>query len=109
MIFIILERLRHLVADSASFPAHHSWGLVFACQSVARSHQVFRKGTVDVIDEKVRRPLPTVTGIAAWLAITELTNNNVALPPLLQRAVISGRDFDGRQQRISSCIAGHVS
>jgi hypothetical protein len=36
--FVVLERLRRLVADSASFPAHHSWGLVFACQSVARSH-----------------------------------------------------------------------
>jgi hypothetical protein len=23
----VLKRLRHLVADSASFPAHHSWGL----------------------------------------------------------------------------------
>ena len=42
--FVILERLRRLVADSASFPAHHSWGLVFACQSVARSHQAFAKG-----------------------------------------------------------------
>ena len=41
-----------------SFPAHHSWGLVFAGQSVARSHQVFRKGTVDVIDEKVRPAAP---------------------------------------------------
>jgi hypothetical protein len=42
--FVILERLRWSVADSASFPAHHSWGLVFACQSVARSHQAFAKG-----------------------------------------------------------------
>jgi hypothetical protein len=42
--FIILERLRRLVADSASFPAHHSWGLVFAWQSAARSHQAFAKG-----------------------------------------------------------------
>jgi hypothetical protein len=33
-----------LVADSASFLAHHSWGLVIACQSVARSHQAFAKG-----------------------------------------------------------------
>ena len=31
-------------ADSASFTAHHSWGLVFAGQSVARSHQAFAKG-----------------------------------------------------------------
>ena len=42
--FVILERLRQLVADSASFPAHHSWGLVFACQWAARSHQAFAKG-----------------------------------------------------------------
>jgi hypothetical protein len=42
--FVTLKRLRRLVADSASFPAHHSWGLVFACQSVARSHPAFAKG-----------------------------------------------------------------
>ena len=30
--FVVLEHLRRLVADSASFPAHHSWGLVFAYQ-----------------------------------------------------------------------------
>jgi hypothetical protein len=42
--FVILECLGRLVADSASFRAHHSWGLVFACQSVARSHQAFAKG-----------------------------------------------------------------
>jgi hypothetical protein len=41
----------------------------------------FRKGTVDVIDEKVRRP--TVTGIAARLAITALRTRNVAIAPLL--------------------------
>ena len=42
--FAILQRLGRLVADSASFPAHHSWGLVFARQSVARSHPAFAKG-----------------------------------------------------------------
>jgi hypothetical protein len=39
------ETPRSVVADSASFPAHHSWGLVFACQSVARSHPAFAKGS----------------------------------------------------------------
>ena len=42
--FAILQRLGRLVADSASFPAHHSWGLVFACQPAARSHEAFAKG-----------------------------------------------------------------
>jgi hypothetical protein len=42
--FAILQRLGRLVADSASFPAHHSWGLVFACQRAARSHEAFAKG-----------------------------------------------------------------
>ena len=59
-----------------------------------------------MIDEKVRRPLPTVTGIAARLAITALTKHNVALAPLLQRAGLSARDFDGRQQRISAASQG---
>jgi hypothetical protein len=35
-------RLASLVAHS--FPAHHSWGLVFACQSAARSRQVLETG-----------------------------------------------------------------
>ena len=42
--FVILERLRRLVANSTSFPAHHSWGLVFAGQLAPRSHQAFAKG-----------------------------------------------------------------
>ena len=66
----------------------------------------FRKGTVDVIDEKVRRPLPTVTGIAARLAITALKTRNVAIAPLLQRAGLSAHDFDVGQQRISAASQG---
>jgi hypothetical protein len=31
-----LELLRRLFADSISFAAHHSWGLVFSRQSAAR-------------------------------------------------------------------------
>ena len=104
--FVVLERLRRLVTDCTSFAAHHSWGLVFACQSVARSHQAFGKGTVDVIDEKVRRPLPTVTGIAARLAITALKTHNVAIAPLLQRAGLSAHDFDIGEQRISAASQG---
>jgi AraC-like DNA-binding protein len=59
-----------------------------------------------VIDEKVRRPLPTVTGIAARLTITALKMHNVAIAPLLQRAGLSAHDFDVRQQRISAASQG---
>jgi hypothetical protein len=61
---------------------------------------------VDVIDEKVRRPLPTVTGIAARLTITALKTHNVAIAPLLQRAGFSAEDFDVRHQRISAASQG---
>jgi AraC-like DNA-binding protein len=61
---------------------------------------------VDVIDEKVRRPLPTVSGIAARLAITALKTHNVAIAPLLQRAGLSAHDFDVREQRISAASQG---
>ena len=59
-----------------------------------------------MIDEKVRRPLPTVTGIAARLTITELKMHNVAIAPLLQRAGFSAHDFDVRHQRISAASQG---
>ena len=59
-----------------------------------------------MIDEKVRRPLPTVTGIAARLAITALKTRNVAVAPLLQRAGFSAHDFDVAQQRISAASQG---
>ena len=59
-----------------------------------------------MIDEKVRRPLPSVTGIAARLAITALKTHNVAIAPLLQRAGFSADDFDVRQQRISAASQG---
>jgi hypothetical protein len=59
-----------------------------------------------VIDEQVRRPLPTVTGIAARLAITALKTRNVAIAPLLQRAGLSAEDFDVGQQRISAASQG---
>jgi hypothetical protein len=61
---------------------------------------------VDVIDEKVRRPLPTVTGIAAKLAITALKTHNVSVAPLLQRADLSAHDFDVQEQRISAASQG---
>jgi len=61
---------------------------------------------VDVIDEKVRRPLPTVTGIAARLAITALKTHNVAIAPLLQRAGFSADDFNVSQQRMSAASQG---
>ena len=59
-----------------------------------------------MIDEQVRRPLPTVTGIAARLAIAVLKTHNVAIAPLLQRAGFSADDFDVRQQRISAASQG---
>jgi AraC-like DNA-binding protein len=59
-----------------------------------------------VIDEKVRRPLPTVTGIAARLAITALKTHNVAIAPLLQRAGLSAHDFDVEEQRSSAASQG---
>jgi AraC-like DNA-binding protein len=61
---------------------------------------------MDVIDEQVRRPLPTVTGIAARLAITALKTHNVAIAPLLQRAGFSADEFDVGQQRISAASQG---
>ena len=59
-----------------------------------------------MIDEKVRRPLPTVTGIAARLASTAQKTRNVAIAPLLQRAGLSAHDFDVGQQRISAASQG---
>ena len=43
-IFVIWKAYVGFVADSASFTAHHSWGLVFAGQSAPRLHQAFAKG-----------------------------------------------------------------
>ena len=57
-------------------------------------------------EEKVRRPLPTVTGIAARLTIAALKKHNVAIAPLLQRAGLSEHDFDVRQHRISAASQG---
>ena len=59
-----------------------------------------------MIDEKLRRPLPTVTGIAARLAIAALKTQNVTVAPLLQLAGLSAHDFDVRQQRISAASQG---
>ena len=59
-----------------------------------------------MIDEKVRRPLPTVSGIAARLTIAALRTRNVAIGPLLQRAGLSAHDFDVGQQRISAASQG---
>ena len=59
-----------------------------------------------MIDEKVRRPLPTVTGMAARLAITALKTRNVAIAPLLQRAGFSADDLDVRHQRIAAASQG---
>ena len=58
------------------------------------------------MDEKVQRPLPTVTGIAARPAITALKTHNVAIAPLLQRAGLSAHDLDVREQRISAASQG---
>ena len=59
-----------------------------------------------MIDERVRQPLPTVTGIAARLAIAALKTHNVTVAPLLQLAGLSAHDFDVRQQRISAASQG---
>ena len=59
-----------------------------------------------MIDDKVQRPLPTVTGIAARLAIAALKKHNVGIAPLLQRAGLSPHDFDGLQHRISAASQG---
>ena len=59
-----------------------------------------------MIDERVRQPLPTVTGIAARLAIAALKTQNVTVAPLLQLAGLSAHDFDVRQQRISAASQG---
>ena len=59
-----------------------------------------------MIDERVRQPLPTVTGIAATLAIAALKTHNVTIAPLLQLAGLSAHDFDVRQQRISAASQG---
>jgi AraC-like DNA-binding protein len=53
-------------------------------------------------EERIWQGLPTVTGIAAKLAITALKKRHVAIAPLLRRAGLSEHDFDGRQRRISA-------
>ena len=58
------------------------------------------------MEEKVRQPLPTVTGIAARLTIAALKKQNIAVGPLLRRAGLSEHDFDYRQQRISAASQG---
>jgi AraC-like DNA-binding protein len=57
---------------------------------------------MDEIDEKVPQPLPTVTGIAARLAIATLKERKVPAARLLQRAGLSAEDLNVRQQRISA-------
>jgi AraC-like DNA-binding protein len=59
-------------------------------------------GSVDVTEERLRHALPTVTGVAAKLTLAVLKKRNVAVAPLLQRAGLSDRDFDGPQHRISA-------
>jgi AraC-like DNA-binding protein len=61
---------------------------------------------VNVIEEKVQRPLPTVAGIAARLTITVLKTRNVAIAPLLQRAGLSTHDFEHWQHQISAASQG---
>ena len=56
--------------------------------------------------QKVQRPLPTVTGIAARPAITALKAHNVPYSALLQRAGFSADDFDVGRQRISAASQG---
>jgi AraC-like DNA-binding protein len=53
-------------------------------------------------EERTRQALPTVTGIAARLAINALRRHNVAIAPLLRRAGLSEQDFDDRWRRISA-------
>lgn len=72
--------------DCASFPAHHSWGLVFARQSGARSRQVLENGSDSVVEETTRQVLPTE---AAREAIAALPKHHVEPGPLLRRAGIS--------------------
>ena len=72
--------------DCASFPAHHSWGLVFARQSGARSRQVLENGSDSVVEETTRQVLPTA---AAREAIAALPKHHVEPGPLLRRAGIS--------------------
>ena len=103
--FVILERLRRLVADSASFRLIIPGVLSLRVNRLLDQANL-REGSVDVIDEKVRRPLPTVTGIAARLTIAALKTHNVAIAPLLQRAGFSADDFDARHQRISAASQG---
>ena len=57
-------------------------------------------------EDRIGQALPTVTGIAARLAIAVLKKNNVAIAPLLRAAGLSERDFDSRQNRISAASQG---
>ena len=56
--------------------------------------------------EEVTQTLPTATGFAVRQTIAALRKRNVALAPLLQRAGLSERDLDNRQQRISAKTQG---
>jgi hypothetical protein len=80
-----------LGADSASFPAHHSWGLVFVCQSAAKSHEVLERKR-NVAEEVTGQVLPTAMGFAAKQAIAALRKHHVQIAPLLRRAGLSEHD-----------------
>src|SRR3984957_20013505 len=95
------HRLLVAVPDSASSLAHPSWDLSLWNNWLLDLAKISQR-EVYIIDEKVRQPLPTVTGIAARLAIIALKTRNVPTAPLLQRAVLSAEDLDARQQRISA-------
>ncbi len=57
-------------------------------------------------EEWIGQALPTVTGVAARLAIAALKKHGVAIAPLLRHAGLSERDFDSRQHRISAASQG---
>ncbi len=61
---------------------------------------------MDVTEEWIGQALPTVTGVAARLAIAVLKKHSVAIAPLLRHAGLSERDFDSRQHRISAASQG---
>ena len=102
--FVILKRLGRLSPTAPAFRLIIPGVLSLRANGLLDRTKLSQRDR-DVVDEKVQRPLPTVTGIAAKLAITALKTHNVAIAPLLQRAGLS-EDFDVRQQRISAASQG---
>jgi hypothetical protein len=87
---VILKRLGRLAAASASFRL-----IIPGVLSLRANGLLDRTKLQRTVDDRraVRRPLPTVTGIAARLADYRTKTHNVAIALLLQRAGLSAHDL----------------